>query len=191
MAFFPDSSSSSAFSHGMRNEMHFQLKEHHRLVQCSRFLLARDQKYLCLLEAGESGRMFSSQIPDELKLVAHPVGLGTKTPFGRDAPHVGNGVEAPVFQTEVRHEIRLPEEKVIIPGVLDSTTNFIEHPELVAQRIERYASVIGREHVIAGTDCGFATFSGALTVDPDITWAKLAAMVEGAQIASDRLWESS
>ena len=59
----------------MRNEMHFQLKEHHRLVQCSRFLLARDQKYLCLLEAGESGRMFSSQIPDELKLVAHPVGI--------------------------------------------------------------------------------------------------------------------
>jgi 5-methyltetrahydropteroyltriglutamate--homocysteine methyltransferase len=92
---------------------------------------------------------------------------------------------------KVFEEIRLPEEKVIIPGVLDSTTNFIEHPELVAQRIERYASVIGREHVIAGTDCGFATFSGALTVDPDITWAKLAAMVEGAQIASDRLWESS
>ena len=91
----------------------------------------------------------------------------------------------------VFEEIRLPEEKVIIPGVLDSTTNFIEHPELVAQRIERYASVIGRERVIAGTDCGFATFSGALTVDPDITWAKLAAMVEGAQIASGRLWTSS
>jgi len=61
-------------SHGMRNEVHFQLKELHRLVQCSRFLLVRDQKYFCLLEAGESGRMLSSRIPDELKLVAHSVG---------------------------------------------------------------------------------------------------------------------
>ena len=92
---------------------------------------------------------------------------------------------------KVFEEIRLPQGKVIIPGVLDSTTNFIEHPELVAQRIERYASVVGREQVIAGTVCGFATFSGALTVDPDITWAKLTAMVEGAQIASGRLWPSS
>jgi 5-methyltetrahydropteroyltriglutamate--homocysteine methyltransferase len=89
---------------------------------------------------------------------------------------------------KVFEEIKLPEGKVIIPGVLDSTTNFIEHPELVAQRLERYASVVGREQVIAGTDCGFATFAGSLTVDPDITWAKLAAMVEGARTASDRLW---
>ena len=59
-------------------------------------------------------------------------------------------------------EVKLPEGKVVIPGVLDSTTNFIEHPELVAQRIERYASVVGRENVIAGTDCGFATFAGSL-----------------------------
>jgi 5-methyltetrahydropteroyltriglutamate--homocysteine methyltransferase len=92
---------------------------------------------------------------------------------------------------KVFEEVKLPEGKIILPGVLDSTTNFIEHPELVAQRIERYASVVGRERVIAGTDCGFATFSGALTVDADITWAKLAAMVEGAQIASGRLWPSS
>jgi 5-methyltetrahydropteroyltriglutamate--homocysteine methyltransferase len=82
----------------------------------------------------------------------------------------------------------LPQDKVIIPGVLDSTTNFIEHPELAAQRLERYASVVGREQVIAGSDCGFATFAGLLTVDPDITWAKLASMVEGAQIATARLW---
>jgi methionine synthase II (cobalamin-independent) len=73
------------------------------------------------------------------------------------------------------------------PGVI-STTNFIEHPELVVQRLERYASVVGRENVIAGTDCGFATFAGSLTVDPGITWAKLASMGEGAQIASHRLW---
>lgn len=76
----------------------------------------------------------------------------------------------------------------MIPGVLDPPTNFIEHLELVAQRLERYASVVGREKVIAGTDCGFATFAGTLLVDPDITWAKLASMVEGSQIASGRLW---
>ncbi|HEX6482581.1 MAG TPA: hypothetical protein VF043_27365 [Ktedonobacteraceae bacterium] len=61
--------------------------------------------------------------------------------------------------------------RLLIPGVLDSTTNFIEHPELVAQRLERFASVVGRENVIAGTDCGFATFAGYLLVDPSITWA--------------------
>ncbi len=92
---------------------------------------------------------------------------------------------------KVFEEIKLPEGKVVIPGVLDSTTNFIEHPELVAQRLERYASVVGRENVMAGTDCGFATFSGLLVVDPDITWAKLAAMAEGAQIASSRLWQTT
>src|SRR5260221_431778 len=92
---------------------------------------------------------------------------------------------------KVFEEVKLPEGKIIMPGVLESTTNCIEHPDLVAQRIERYASLVGRERVIAVTDCGFATFSGALTVDPDITWAKLAAMVEGAQIASGRLWPSS
>jgi 5-methyltetrahydropteroyltriglutamate--homocysteine methyltransferase len=91
---------------------------------------------------------------------------------------------------KVFEEIKLPEGKVLIPGVLDSTTNFIEHPELVAQRIERYASVVGRQNVIAGTDCGFATFVGSLLVDPGITWAKLASMVEGAQIASARLWQA-
>ena len=76
---------------------------------------------------------------------------------------------------------------MLIPGVLDSTTNYIEHPELVAQRLLRYARVVGRERVIAGSDCGFATFA-SLTVDPEITWAKLAAMAEGAAIASRELW---
>jgi 5-methyltetrahydropteroyltriglutamate--homocysteine methyltransferase len=84
--------------------------------------------------------------------------------------------------------VKLPEGKCIIPGVIDSTTNFIEHPELVAQRIERYAALVGREHVIAGVDCGFATFAGAPTVVPTIAWAKLAALVEGARIASRHLW---
>jgi 5-methyltetrahydropteroyltriglutamate--homocysteine methyltransferase len=85
-------------------------------------------------------------------------------------------------------EVRLPEGKVLIPGVLDSTTNYIEHPELVAQRLVRYAGVVGRGNVIAGTDCGFATFAAFTPVDPAITWAKLAAMAEGARLASQELW---
>ncbi len=89
---------------------------------------------------------------------------------------------------KVFEEVKLPEGKVLIPGVLDSTTNFIEHPELVAQRIERFAARVGRENVIAGTDCGFATFAGSQTVDPEIAWAKLQAMVEGAHIASQQIW---
>jgi 5-methyltetrahydropteroyltriglutamate--homocysteine methyltransferase len=89
----------------------------------------------------------------------------------------------------VFREVKLPDDRLIIPGVLDSTTNFIEHPELVAQRIERYAEVVGRERVIAGTDCGFATFArSALQVEPEIAWAKFRSMTEGARIASSRLW---
>jgi 5-methyltetrahydropteroyltriglutamate--homocysteine methyltransferase len=83
----------------------------------------------------------------------------------------------------------LPDDLIIIPGVIDSTTNFIEHPELVAQRIERFAGLVGRERVLAGADCGFGTFAGFGPVDPDIAWAKLGALVEGAAIASDRLWK--
>ena len=67
-------------------------------------------------------------------------------------------------------EVKLPEGKVVIPSVLDSTTNFIEHPELVAQGLERYTSIVGSENVIASTNCGFATFAGSLLVDPGITW---------------------
>jgi 5-methyltetrahydropteroyltriglutamate--homocysteine methyltransferase len=89
----------------------------------------------------------------------------------------------------VFREVRLPDDRVIIPGVLDSTTNFIEHPELVAQRLVRYAEIVGRERVIAGTDCGFATFARSnLQVEPEIAWAKLKSMAEGARLASARLW---
>jgi 5-methyltetrahydropteroyltriglutamate--homocysteine methyltransferase len=76
---------------------------------------------------------------------------------------------------------------VLIPGVVDSTTNYVEPPELVAQRLERYARLVGQERVMAGSDCGFATFASMLTVDPGITWVKLAAMAEGASLASRRL----
>jgi 5-methyltetrahydropteroyltriglutamate--homocysteine methyltransferase len=91
----------------------------------------------------------------------------------------------------VFERVRLPEDKVLIPGVIDSTTNFVEHPELVAERLDRFASVVGRQRVIAGTDCGMATFAGSATVDPAIAWAKLASLVEGAEIASRQLWPPS
>ena len=89
---------------------------------------------------------------------------------------------------QVFEEVKLPEGKVLIPGVIDSTNNYIEHPDLVAQRIERYAQTVGRENVMAGSDCGFGTFAGLSTVDPDITWAKFRAMADGARLASERLW---
>jgi 5-methyltetrahydropteroyltriglutamate--homocysteine methyltransferase len=82
----------------------------------------------------------------------------------------------------------LPEDKIFIPGVLSSTTNYIEHPQLVAERLCRFADIVGRERLIAGTDCGFSTFAGFGPVDPDITYMKFAAMAEGARIASVRLW---
>jgi 5-methyltetrahydropteroyltriglutamate--homocysteine methyltransferase len=85
-------------------------------------------------------------------------------------------------------EVKLPPGKALIPGVIDSTTNFVEHPELVAQRIEQYARLVGRENVIAGTDCGFGTSAGSTRVHESIVWAKFAALAEGARLASDRLW---
>ena len=90
---------------------------------------------------------------------------------------------------EVFRDANIPEDKVLVPGVIDSTTNFVEHPRLVAQRIERFADIVGRERVIAGTDCGFSTFAGFGAVDEDIVYAKLGAMVEGAALASQKLWK--
>jgi 5-methyltetrahydropteroyltriglutamate--homocysteine methyltransferase len=82
----------------------------------------------------------------------------------------------------------IPSDKILIPGVIDTTTNFIEHPELVAERVEKYANIVGRERIIAGTDCGFGTFAGFGTIHPSICWAKLKALAEGASLASERLW---
>jgi 5-methyltetrahydropteroyltriglutamate--homocysteine methyltransferase len=84
----------------------------------------------------------------------------------------------------------IPDEKVLIPGVIDSTTNFVEHPRVVAERIERFAGIVGRERVIAGTDCGFSTFAGFGAVDPEIVWAKLATLSAGAELASAKLWRA-
>ena len=88
----------------------------------------------------------------------------------------------------VFREIELPADKILMPGVLDSTTNYIEHPELVAERIRRFADAVGKENVIASSDCGFATFAGTMSVDPAIAWAKLRSMVEGARLASESLF---
>ena len=88
----------------------------------------------------------------------------------------------------VFENVRVPDGKLIVPGVIDSTTNFVEHPALIAERISRYARLVGRENVIAGTDCGFGTWVGQAAVDPDIVWAKLASLAEGARLASRELW---
>jgi len=84
---------------------------------------------------------------------------------------------------------KVPDDKILVPGVLSTTTNYVEHPELVAERIERFAGIVGRERVLAGTDCGFGTFGGFGPVDPDIVYLKLASLAEGARLASARLWK--
>ena len=88
----------------------------------------------------------------------------------------------------VWQELQLPDDKILVPGVIDSVSNFVEHPELVAQRICQLADVVGHERVIAGTDCGFGTFAGFGAVHPDIAYAKLHSLADGAAIASQRLW---
>lgn len=85
-------------------------------------------------------------------------------------------------------EVKLPDDKILVPGVVSHCVQLVEHPELVAQRIERFASVVGRERVIAGTDCGFGTSGAGDEVHPEVAWAKLKSLVEGARISSQRLW---
>ena len=91
---------------------------------------------------------------------------------------------------KVWKNVKLPDGKILIPGVISHSTILVEHPELVADRIIRYAEIVGRENVIAGSDCGFATFAGSKEVHPSIVWAKLKALSDGAQIASKRLWRN-
>ena len=88
----------------------------------------------------------------------------------------------------VWQDVKLPEGKKLIPGVIDSTTNFVEHPELVRDRILSYANVVGRDNVMASTDCGFGTFAGRSRVHSTIVMPKLRAMAEGAQLATQELW---
>ena len=89
---------------------------------------------------------------------------------------------------KVWRDVRLPDDKVLIPGVVDNMTNFVEHPELVAERIVRFAEIVGRERVIAGVDCGFGTSAGSERIYPPVVWAKLRTLAEGARLASEALW---
>jgi len=100
-----------------------------------------------------------------------------------EASNPRHGHEWAVFK-----ETRIPEDKILLPGVIDSVSNFVEHPEYVAERIGRFADIVGRERVIASSDCGFGTFAGFGKIDPDITYAKLKTLADGAAIASRRLW---
>jgi 5-methyltetrahydropteroyltriglutamate--homocysteine methyltransferase len=110
-------------------------------------------------------------------LKAKPAGLSFEAANPRHA-----------HEWKIFREVRLPPGKVLIPGVIDSTTNFVEHPELVAERLCNYASVAGRDNVIAGTDCGFATSALDDMIFPSIAWAKLGALVDGARLATKALW---
>jgi 5-methyltetrahydropteroyltriglutamate--homocysteine methyltransferase len=114
----------------------------------------------------------------DLVFAARPQGLSF------EAANPRHGHEWTVFE-----RVKLPPGKVLIPGVIESKSNFIEHPELIAQRIARYAKLVGRENVIAGSDCGYGTWVGQAAVDPDVVWAKLAALAEGARIASREFWK--
>ena len=114
----------------------------------------------------------------EIVFLAKPAGLSFEAANPRHA-----------HEWKVFEDVKLPEGKVLIPGVIESKTNFIEHPELIAQRIGRYAKLVGRENVIAGSDCGYGTWVGQAAVDPDVVWAKMAAMAEGARIATREFWK--
>ena len=85
-------------------------------------------------------------------------------------------------------DAKINDDKILVPGVIDSTSNFVEHPQLIAQRLCRYADIVGRERVMAGSDCGFSTYAGRKAVFPSVVWAKFRALAEGARMATERLW---
>ena len=128
---------------------------------------------------GEFPRTTDVELKDIIDIVlkAKPAGLMLMASNGRHA-----------HEWKVFGDVKLPDGKYVIPGVLDSTTNIVEHPEVVADRLIRYAEVVGRDNVMAGTDCGFGTVAGMDTVVPSVTWAKFRAQAEGAKIASEQLW---
>jgi 5-methyltetrahydropteroyltriglutamate--homocysteine methyltransferase len=113
----------------------------------------------------------------DVVFTAKPAGLSFEAANPRHAH------EWKLFET-----VKLPDGKVLIPGVIESKTNFIEHPELIAQRIGRYAALVGRENVMAGSDCGYGTWVGQAAVDAQVVWAKLASLAEGARLASREFW---
>lgn len=128
---------------------------------------------------GEMPRTTDVELKDIIDLVlqAKPAGIMLMASNGRHE-----------HEWKVFEDVKLPDGKYLIPGVLDSTSNVVEHPEVVAQRLEQYARVVGRENVMAGTDCGFGTVAGMQLVVATVTWAKFHAMAEGARLATERLW---
>jgi 5-methyltetrahydropteroyltriglutamate--homocysteine methyltransferase len=128
---------------------------------------------------GEFPRTRDVELKDiiDIVLTAKPAGMMLMSSNGRHA-----------HEWKVFRDTKLPDGKYVIPGVLDSTTNVVEHPEVVADRLIMYADVVGRENVMAGTDCGFGTIAGMDVVVPTVTWAKFRAQSEGARIASAHLW---
>jgi 5-methyltetrahydropteroyltriglutamate--homocysteine methyltransferase len=131
---------------------------------------------------GEIPRTRDVELKDIIDIIlkVKPAGLMLMASNGRHA-----------HEWKVFRDAKLPEGKYVIPGVLDSTTNIVEHPEVVADRLIRYAEVVGRENVMAGTDCGFATMAGTDVVVPSVAWAKFRSQAEGAKIASAHLWGSA
>jgi 5-methyltetrahydropteroyltriglutamate--homocysteine methyltransferase len=128
---------------------------------------------------GEMPRTTDVELKDIIDIVlkAKPAGIMLMASNGRHAH------EWTVFE-----DVKLPDGKYVIPGVLDSTTNVVEHPETIAQRLTQYAGVVGKENVMAGTDCGFGTIAGMKTVVATVVWAKFNAMAEGARLATERLF---
>ena len=120
----------------------------------------------------EQVRALAAEVPD-LVFTANP------SKIAMEAANPRHNHEWKIFE-----DTKLPEGKMLIPGVIESKSNFIEHPELIAQRLRRYADLVGRENVMAGSDCGYGTWVGQAAVDPDVVWAKLKAMREGAELAS-------
>ena len=149
------------------------------LNHATRNILAEHVRVHVCWGAGEAPRNPDVPLRDivDLLLKARPAALSIMGANGRHE-----------HEWKVWRDVPLPEGKVLIPGVIDSTTNIIEHPEVVADRLVRYANVLGRENIIAGVDCGFGTNARTDQVDPKIAWAKLRALVEGAELATRVLW---
>jgi 5-methyltetrahydropteroyltriglutamate--homocysteine methyltransferase len=172
-----------------------------RHTQFAHLSLAEFRK-ICEMHVEVLNHAVADIAPDRMRM--HICWASTGGPHHRDVPLKdivdvvikGRPAALVVAGANPRHEhewkvwkdVRLPEGKVLVAGVIDSTTNFIEHPELVAERIARYAGVVGRENLIAGVDCGFGTFAGRVQVDTNIVWHKLRSLVEGARLASEELW---
>jgi 5-methyltetrahydropteroyltriglutamate--homocysteine methyltransferase len=126
------------------------------------------------------------------KVRIHDIDLSkiVRTVFGANAQALSIEAANPRHEHEwtLWRDVKLPANKILLPGVIDTSTNYVEHSELVAQRIVRFAEIVGRERVIASTDCGFGTSAGYGKIDPEVAYLKLGALVEGAELASQRLW---